>query len=115
MTLITPPIALEPYKDEKAPLTTSVLSITETGMSDHNAPFESPVKEGLPSRRSKTLLPIPPPATSELPLIESELPFIPLVLFIVSHCTSSNIWSNVFMSLVLISSEDISDIDERVF
>ena len=59
MTFITPPIALLPYKDENAPFTTSVLSIMETGISDHKAPLESPVSDGLPSNNNNTLEPAP--------------------------------------------------------
>ena len=112
---MTPPIALDPYSDENAPLTTSVLSIIETGMSDHKAPFESPVSEGLPSRSSKTLFPIPPPATSDEPLIDNELTFMPLVLLTVTPCTSSKILSKVSIFFFLVSSELAIEMDEGVY
>ena len=114
ITFTTPPIALEPYKDENAPLTTSVRSIMETGISDHNAPLESPVSEGLPSSSRSTRFPIPPPATSLEPRIERLCTFIPLVLNTVTPWISLNISSNVKGFRFRISSAFKIDIEEGV-
>src|SRR5688572_10362774 len=78
MTLITPPIALEPKRDEYAPLITSILSIAPRGTRFQSAPPDSGIIAGLPSSNNKTLFPIPPPAISEAHLIESACTLEPL-------------------------------------
>ncbi len=59
MILITPPRALDPYRAELAPLTTSIRSICPTGIDSNTSSPVSPVMKGTPSRSKRTRLPAP--------------------------------------------------------
>ena len=60
MILTTAPTALPPYKEEPAPLTTSILAIFSTGTISHSIPLLYVVFIGSPSNKTKISLELKP-------------------------------------------------------